>query len=107
EPVYYNWKKYKHEIDGTKIEFDEVDSTREVGIIAQDVFKVVPEVVGKPADEAKQTWSMSYDKVVPVLEAAIKEQQAEIEQLKAENAQTKEDFEELKQKVDSLLSAGE
>ena len=53
----------------------------EVGFIAQDVMKIIPEVVsGKEGDISKgETLGLSYGNLVPVLTKAIQEQQATIE----------------------------
>jgi hypothetical protein len=51
----------------------------QIGLIAQDVKKVIPEVVGKNNDG---TLGVSYQHLVAVLVEAIKEQQKEIEELK-------------------------
>lgn len=51
----------------------------QIGLIAQDVNKVIPEVVGKNPDG---TLGVSYQHLVAVLIEAIKEQQKEIEKLK-------------------------
>ena len=51
----------------------------QIGLIAQDVKKVIPEVVGKNNDG---TLGVSYQHLVAVLIEAIKEQQQEIEELK-------------------------
>ncbi|MEI6852809.1 MAG: tail fiber domain-containing protein [Bacteroidota bacterium] len=63
----------------------------EVGFIAQEMLKIVPEVVfGTEGDISKnETLGLSYGNLVPVLTKAIQEQQAEIEALKAENAAMK------------------
>lgn len=53
---------------------------QQIGVIAQEVEKVVPEVVQTEPDGYK---SVSYEKLVPVLIEAIKDQQKEIEELKA------------------------
>lgn len=59
---------------------------KQVGFIAQEVQTLVPEVVtGKEGDLAKgETLGLTYSNLVPVLTKAIQEQQAMIEQLKAE-----------------------
>lgn len=71
KPVTYFYKK-----DETK--------HQEVGFIAQDVKKVIPEVVtGSEGDlEKGETLGLSYGNLVPVLTKAIQEQQAMIEELK-------------------------
>ncbi|MBU3659527.1 MAG: tail fiber domain-containing protein [Flavobacteriales bacterium] len=56
---------------------------KQVGFIAQEVKKVVPEVVS--GDENSETMmGISYGNLVPILVNAIKEQQAQIEEMKKE-----------------------
>ena len=54
---------------------------RQVGLIAQEVESVIPEVVSV---DVNSTYSLEYSALVPVLIEAIKEQQAMIDQLKLE-----------------------
>ena len=58
---------------------------RQVGFIAQEVQKLVPEVVtGKEGDLSKgEILGITYSNLVPVLTKAIQEQQKQIEELKA------------------------
>ena len=67
--VKFEWKKDK----SNKIN---------LGLIAQDVIKVFPEVVDINDDEDK-TLGVKYSELIPVLVKAIQEQQAQIEELKA------------------------
>ena len=62
EGVYFNWK--------TNTE------NRQVGFIAQDVEKALPEVVSK---DNKGYYSLSYGNITPILVEAFKEQQEIIE----------------------------
>lgn len=55
---------------------------QDIGFIAQDLFKVVPEVVVRPTDENTGLWAVTYERLVPVLVKAIQEQQLEIEALR-------------------------
>lgn len=66
-PVRYNWKDSSH-------------LENKIGFIAQEVRKLVPEVV--QGDESKETIGMNYSELVPVLVNAIKEQQQQIDDLK-------------------------
>jgi hypothetical protein len=59
---------------------------RQIGVIAQDVEKVLPELVKTNPDGYKM---VDYVKLVPVLVEAIKEQQKMINELKAEVEQLK------------------
>ena len=58
---------------------------RQVGFIAQEVQKLVPEVItGKEGDLSKgEILGITYSNLVPVLTKAIQEQQKQIEELKA------------------------
>lgn len=62
--------------------------TREIGFLAQDVVKVVPEVVSKVASDA-ETLGVAYTQLIPVLVEAVKELSAKVETLEAQ-LQTKE-----------------
>jgi len=69
--VYFDWRN--------ETEAGTFGGGRQVGLIAQDVEKVLPEVVGQDARGYK---SVDYEKVVPLLVEAIKEQQKQIDALK-------------------------
>jgi hypothetical protein len=72
--VYYDWDRAKW----PKKNFPE---GKQIGLIAQDVEKVVPEVVNTDKEGYK---SLSYDKLTAVLIEAVKEQEKEIASLKKE-----------------------
>ena len=72
--VFFNW----NEKSGTL----EQEKGSDVGLIAQEVEKVLPEIVVTREDGLK---AIQYEKVVPLLVEAIKEQQSEIEKLKKES----------------------
>lgn len=57
----------------------ELTTTTQVGVVAQDVEAVLAEAVTTDADGYK---SVQYDKLIPLLIEAIKEQQEEIDKLK-------------------------
>ncbi len=73
--VSYNWNSE---------EFPErhFDNRTHIGVIAQNVEEVLPELVYTDENGYK---SVSYEKLTPVLIEAVKEQQSEIEALKSEN----------------------
>lgn len=56
----------------------------QIGFIAQDVARVVPEAVTSPKAGSDDVYGLKTDNLIPVLVEAIKEQQAEIVQLRAE-----------------------
>ena len=68
------------------VTFDRIDSTesgRQMGVIAQEIQDIVPEVV-KVNDDEDNTLSVSYGNMVGVLIEAIKELKEEIKELKGE-----------------------
>ncbi len=72
--VYFNWNQKAF----PEKEFGAQD---ELGFIAQEVEKIVPEIVSK--DKSKEEYrSVKYDKLVAMLVEAIKEQQKQIDSLK-------------------------
>jgi len=91
QAVTYDWKtdmelseiksKSKTDKKGLVNRFNFPTGTQ-IGIIAQDVEKIFPELVKTDGDGLK---SVDYIKIVPVLIEAIKEQQQQIEELKAKN----------------------
>ncbi len=58
------------------------DSTWQLGVLAQEVQQVFPELVMK---DEKGNLSVNYSGLIPVLLASVKEQQAQIEQLKKQH----------------------
>jgi hypothetical protein len=72
-PVYYEWKKE----DFPEMSFD---SGSQIGLIAQEVEKVFPELVKTNEDGYK---AVSYEKLTVVLLEGMKEQQQQIDELKA------------------------
>jgi hypothetical protein len=83
--VKYNWRQS---------EFPELNFTKgvQIGIIAQDLEKVLPELVYTSPNGYK---SVSYEKLTPVLVEAIKEQQQQIESYKSQ-------LQALQEKVDKI-----
>jgi chaperonin cofactor prefoldin len=90
--VYYFWKKD---------EFPErnFSDTKQIGLIAQEVEKIIPEVVLTNADGYK---SVDYSKITVVLIEAIKEQQKMILELKNKNENAQTDLKTLNNKYNDL-----
>jgi len=107
EGVTYQWDKEKCEDVGFKAEWDKT----EIGLRAQQVEKVFPEVVTQApfdVDEDGKSKSgddyltMYYERLTPVLVEAIKEQQAIIDSNQLEILQMKDEIKELKKAVSEL-----
>jgi len=75
KPVTFEWKKPK----------GNVGQGEQIGLIAQDLQKVLPQIV-VTGDDKDKILSVKYDELIPVLIKAIQEQQVEIDALKQENA---------------------
>jgi hypothetical protein len=71
------------QINGVNFEWSDKQSTysgKDVGVIAQEIKEVLPEVV---AERDNGYLAVKYEKIIPLLIEAIKEQQKEIEALKS------------------------
>lgn len=93
--LYYNWK-----VD--EFPTKKFTKAQQMGFIAQDIEKLFPEMVH--TDQAGYK-SVNYGKLTPVLVEAIKEQQAQIDQLKAEKAAFQAELADLKANVMARLEA--
>jgi len=68
-------------IDGKSYTMKSNESKSKIGLLAQDVQKVFPELV-KTTNNEDKTLSVNYQGLIPVLINAIKEQQKQIKELK-------------------------
>jgi hypothetical protein len=73
--VEFDWNNLQEAEDGYFVR------KHDVGVIAQEIEKVLPEVVGTREDGIK---AVKYDRIVPLLIEAIKELKAEIDALKGQ-----------------------
>ena len=69
------------EIDGKTYTMKSNEKAAKIGLLAQDVQKVLPELV-KEADDKEGTLSVNYQGLIPVLINAIKEQQEQLKEIK-------------------------
>lgn len=90
-PVRFKWKKRPEEGD-------------HLGIIAQDVERVIPEIVS-PASNKGVTRSVSYISLIPVLINGMQDQQHEIESITEQNRFLQQRIEDLEAVVDNLVAA--
>lgn len=89
-PVTYQWK-------------EEENGETKLGFIAQELEKVVPEVVSIANDDI-QTRGVNYAELVPVLVKAIQEQQQIIDGLQGENASLKDQVANNSQELANIKS---
>ena len=99
-----NVKTFENALETVKklrgVRFDWKDSNKaSVGLIAEEVENVVPEVV---AHEGKRVTGLNYDSLVGVLVEAVKEQQKLIEAQKETVAQQERTISALSEKVAQL-----
>jgi len=92
--VYYYWKND---------EFPEMNfnNERQIGVIAQDVEPIFPELVLTDAEGYK---TVDYPKIAPILIEAVQEQQEMIEKLQQENEQLYNTVESIQSENESLKS---
>jgi hypothetical protein len=80
-PVTYVFSDIYYE-PNHKLEIKEQTFDRkEIGFLAQEVYRLFPEVVNKPSDETTELWAIDYSKLTVVLLKAMQEQQLKIEAL--------------------------
>ena len=75
-------------IDGKRYTLKTDESVEKIGLLAQDIQKIFPELVNESGDE-QGILSINYQGLVPILINAIKEQQKELKELKEEILNTK------------------
>jgi hypothetical protein len=62
-----------------------IDGKHEIGVVAEDVDRIIPEVVAHDP-ETHEVEGVDYSRLVPLLIEAVKSQQAEIERLNSQVA---------------------
>ncbi|NPA42892.1 MAG: hypothetical protein GXO27_02550 [Chlorobi bacterium] len=75
------------------------DGERSYGFLAQDLYKVVPEAVHKPKNEQRELWTVHYSELIPILTAAMQEQQKLIQAQREEIRALKERMRRLEEKL--------
>ncbi len=69
----------------------------QIGFIAQELYKITPEVVLKPKNESESLWSVNYEKLIPIAVQAIKEIHFKLEALEKENQKLENKLKQLEQ----------
>jgi hypothetical protein len=91
--VSYEWKADKNRGNG-------FTKDREIGLIAQNVEAIIPELVHTDSQGYK---AVAYDKMIPVLIEAVKEQQKEIKEQATTIAEQKTVIADLRAKIEKAL----
>ncbi|PSP79115.1 hypothetical protein BRC81_06510 [Halobacteriales archaeon QS_1_68_20] len=86
--------------DSNKETTIDLDAEREIGLVAQDVDDVVPEVVDRPTDDGY--YGIDYGKLVPVLVNAIAQQEDDRERLSERVDRQQAVIDDLEQRVAAL-----
>lgn len=82
--------------------FNDASNTQDFGVIAQELYRVFPELVHKPKDEETELWGVDYAKLSLIIVQAIQEQQEVITEQASEIAHLKKELEDLKSIVNQL-----
>jgi hypothetical protein len=89
-------------LQGVRFTWNEAKGGRkDIGFIAEDVAKVIPEVVAME-DDGKNARGVNYDHLVAVAIEGIKAQQTQIQTLEREKAELKSSLETLQTRLDRL-----
>ncbi len=102
QPARYNKTTAALEETGRLIFYPEnVTTESDFGFLAQEVYRVFPELVSRPKDDSKELWAVDYARLSVLLVKALQEQQAELDRLK-----NKKDMDgtDLQKQVDDLKS---
>jgi len=96
--------QYASEFKNNSLSLTPNTGHKEIGFIAQDLFKIIPEATFKPTNENEDLWSVNYEKIIPVTVQAIKELNNKVELLEIENKKLKQQLSKYEQ-LEARLSA--
>ena len=102
QPVYYYQYKHHEDENGYLVVEDELEGERGIGLVAQDVYPIIPEIVTVPEnwqEDGKGSWAMTYGRLSPVLVKAIQEQQQKIKELKQKLKKALKDNQDMKNNI--------
>jgi hypothetical protein len=91
----FDWKKDEYP------EFN-FDDERQIGLVAQEVEKIFPELVRTENGGYK---SVSYEKLSVLLLEGIKEQQKQIDEARKDNDELQKEIQELKEQIAQIISS--
>jgi len=98
-----SYDQYKFHFPNNQFSLKEDNSPQaSIGLIAQEVYEIIPEAVKKPEDENKKIWKLDYTKLIPVLINGIKELNVKNNDLQSENELLKKELQTLKSQFANL-----
>ncbi|MBN1339564.1 MAG: tail fiber domain-containing protein [Bacteroidales bacterium] len=97
-PVDHALEKVK-QLDGVYYQWKDGPGEKQIGLIAQEVEKVLPEVVCK---DNEGYYGLSYGSMVPLLIEAVKEQQSQLDKMESENTALKEQLADLAKRMETM-----
>jgi hypothetical protein len=78
------------------------DTRHSIGLIAQELSRIIPEVAEKPLDESQNLWAVDYDHLIPVLVKALQEEHQLVLDQNAQIERLQQSLMELNKKVNEL-----
>lgn len=82
KPKRYNRAEWEQDMKTGKIIIHPEKKKNDIGLVAQDIQKIIPEAVVVPEQEGDdQLLGIAYPKLIPVLIKAIQDQQKQIEKM--------------------------
>lgn len=81
--------QYASEFGELGLNLKDDSGTSQIGFIAQELYKIIPEATFKPENENIDLWSIDYEKLIPVVVQSIKELNEKVDDLESENKQLK------------------
>jgi len=98
-------KSYIHHPQASEddiLQINRSTGTETIGLIAQEVYRVIPEAVRKPANSNEELWTMDYSKLIPVLINSVKELSEQNDELAQQNEELLQLYNELLKRIQAL-----
>lgn len=99
QPKQYRLRDWTIDQESGEIQFESTSVMNDIGLVAQEVYHVIPEAARPPEDETKDIWTLSYSKITPVLVKAVQEQQKQIEKQQQQIDTLMAELEALKSRI--------
>lgn len=93
---------YSQASEENVLRIDHQSGTPTIGLIAQEVWEILPETVYKPENKDKELWSIDYSRIIPVIVKGIQELKQENDLLKMQNKQLIRQLENFEKRLKKL-----